>query len=142
MNNNYRYQLERYRGRGSRYTSPQCGRKQSFTRYIDTYNIYTYIYQCEIYQGEEIFLFFPDSHLNITLFDKCGYHYTPKQYFTDKEWKSKGWLVGQNHRGNNQPTIPKPQPQWKSDGWLVGQNHRENNQPTTPKPQPATIAKY
>jgi len=44
MNNNYRYQLERYRGRGSRYTCPQCGRKQSFTRYIDTYNIYAYIY--------------------------------------------------------------------------------------------------
>ena len=55
-------------------------------------------------------LFFPDSPLNITLFDKCGYHYTPRQHFTDKEWKSKGWLVGQNHRKNNQPTTPKPQP--------------------------------
>ena len=33
----YRYQLERYRGRSTRYISPQCKRKQSFTRYIDIY---------------------------------------------------------------------------------------------------------
>ena len=94
MNNNYRYQLERYRGRGSRYTCPQCGRKQSFTRYIDTYNIYI-----------------NDNVGKCNRLDKCGYHYTPRQHLTDKEWKSEGWLVGQNHRENNQPTIPKPQPQ-------------------------------
>ena len=89
MNNNYRYQLERYRGRGSRYTSPQCGRKQSFTRYIDTYNNNIYI---------------NDNVGKCNRLDKCGYHYTPKQYFTDNPWKSDGWLVGQNHRENNQPT--------------------------------------
>ena len=26
--NDYRYQLEKYRGRGSRYVCPQCGRKE------------------------------------------------------------------------------------------------------------------
>ena len=36
--NQYRYQLERYRGRGSRYVCPKCRHKHSFTRYIDTYN--------------------------------------------------------------------------------------------------------
>jgi len=87
MNNNYRYQLERYRGRGSRYTCPQCGRKQSFTRYIDTYNIYI-----------------NDNVGKCNRLDKCGYHYTPKQYFTDKEWKSDGWLVGRKHRETDQPT--------------------------------------
>ena len=37
-NNSYRYQLEKYRGRGTRYVSPQYGRKYTFTKYIDTYN--------------------------------------------------------------------------------------------------------
>ena len=37
--NDYRYQLEKYRGRGTRYVCPQCHRKQSFPRYIDTHNI-------------------------------------------------------------------------------------------------------
>ncbi len=33
---NYRYTLERYKGTKTRYTCPQCGRKQVFVRYIDT----------------------------------------------------------------------------------------------------------
>ena len=41
--NDYRYQLERYRGRGTRYVCPQCGRKYSFTRHIDTHNNNEYI---------------------------------------------------------------------------------------------------
>ena len=36
MDGRYRYQLERYRGRGTRYVCPNCGRKYAFTRYIDT----------------------------------------------------------------------------------------------------------
>ena len=40
---NYRYIPDRYRGRGKRYTSPQCGRKYTFTRYIDTENNNIYI---------------------------------------------------------------------------------------------------
>jgi hypothetical protein len=32
----YRYTLEPYKGPNSRYTCPQCGKKQSFVRYIDT----------------------------------------------------------------------------------------------------------
>jgi hypothetical protein len=34
----YRYILEKYRGLSTRYTCPQCGRKYTFTRYIDTEN--------------------------------------------------------------------------------------------------------
>lgn len=33
----YRYALQPYKGRHTRYTCPQCGTKQSFVRYIDTY---------------------------------------------------------------------------------------------------------
>ena len=64
----YRYQLERYRGRSTRHVCPQCGRKNVFTRYIDTYNNNIYI---------------NDIVGKCNRLDKCGYHYTPRQYFTD-----------------------------------------------------------
>ena len=94
-NNNYRYQLERYRGRGSRYTSPQCGRKQSFTRYIDTYNNNIYI---------------NDNVGKCNRLDKCGYHYTPKQYYTDNPWKEEKLFVCRKHRVIDKQTMSKPQP--------------------------------
>ena len=78
MNSNYRYQLERYRGRGTRYTCPQCGRKYTFTRYIDTENNNIYI---------------SDNICKCNRLDKCGYHYTPKQYFTDNPHKRDDFLV-------------------------------------------------
>ena len=68
----YRYQLEKYRGRSTRYICPQCKRKQSFTRYIDTYNNNEYV---------------SDNVGKCNRIDKCGYHYTPKQYYTDNPWK-------------------------------------------------------
>ena len=70
--NEYRYQLERYRGRSTRHICPQCHRKQSFTRYIDTHNNNEYI---------------NDNVGKCNRLDKCGYHYTPKQYFADNPWK-------------------------------------------------------
>ena len=69
--NEFRYQLERYRGRGSRYVCPQCGRKYVFTRYIDTHNNNTYL---------------SDNVGKCNRLDKCGYHYTPRQYFEDNPW--------------------------------------------------------
>ena len=79
----YRYQLEKYRGRSTRHVCPQCGRKNVFTRYVDTENNNIYI---------------NDNVGKCNRLDKCGYHYTPKQYFTDNPWKSDGWSVGRNHR--------------------------------------------
>ena len=71
--NQYRYQLERYRGRGSRYVCPKCRHKHSFTRYIDTYNNNNNIY-------------INDDVGKCNRLDKCGYHYTPRQYFEDNPW--------------------------------------------------------
>ena len=68
----YRYQLERYRGRSTRHVCPQCGRKNVFTRYIDTENNNIYI---------------SDNVGKCNRLDKYGYHYTPHQYFTDNPWK-------------------------------------------------------
>lgn len=71
MNNNYRYQLEKYRGRATRHVCPQCGRKQVFTRYIDTHNNNMYVNE-KVGKCNRI--------------DKCGYHYTPRMYFEDNPW--------------------------------------------------------
>ena len=76
--NTYRFILERYRGISTRYTCPQCGRKHTFTRYIDTDNNNQYI---------------SDNVGKCNRLDKCGYHYTPKQYFTDNPHKRDKYLV-------------------------------------------------
>ena len=90
--NDYRYQLERYRGRGNRYISSQCGRKYRFTLYIDTHNNNEYV-------NKRV--------------GKCGYHYTPHQYFEDNPWlrevvclfKTIGFL---NKQTNKQPPRESP----------------------------------
>ena len=75
---NYRFILERYRGLSTRYTCPQCGKKHTFTRYIDTENNNQYI---------------SDNVGKCNRLDKCGYHYTPKQYFTDNPCERDKYLV-------------------------------------------------
>ena len=66
MTNNKPY-LEKYHGRVSRHTCPSCKQKQTFTYYIDANTeeaINPLVGRC----NREI---------------KCGYHYTPKEYFKD-----------------------------------------------------------
>ncbi len=94
---NYRYQLEKYRGRGTRHTCPQCHRKQSFTRYIDTHNN----------------IYISDNVGKCNRLDKCGYHYTPKQYFTDNPWKrdvvvEKLKMIGKFNISTSTTTTPRP----------------------------------
>ena len=59
--------LQPYKGKDTRHTCPSCGQKQSFTLYLysNTNNpIHRTVGKC----NRE---------------SKCGYHYTPKQYFMD-----------------------------------------------------------
>ncbi len=59
--------LQKYKGISTRHTCPQCGKKQSFTLYFDgnTHQpINNKVGKC----NRE---------------SKCGYHYTPKQFFND-----------------------------------------------------------
>ena len=80
--NEYRYILEKYRGRSTRHRCPQCGRKHAFTRYIDTHNNNTYL---------------SDNVGKCNRLDKCGYHYTPRQYFADNPWRRDAqWENGKN----------------------------------------------
>lgn len=63
----HRYQLERYSGKASRHTCPQCGHKDEYTLYIDIATqraLDPKVGKCN-------------------RVDKCGYHYTPSQYFKD-----------------------------------------------------------
>ena len=103
----YRYQLERYRGRGTRYVCPQCGRKYSFTRYIDTHNNNEYV-------NERVG--------KCNRLDKCGYHYTPKQYYTDNPWKRESCSFVQNHRvyeRTNKRTELQPEPYGLIPRWFM-----------------------
>lgn len=61
----HRFILEPYKGVVSRHTCPECNHNRCFSRYIDTENVITfpeYVGRCDREQ-------------------KCGYHFTPKEYF-------------------------------------------------------------
>ena len=65
-------QLEKYRGAKTRHTCPACGGKREFTRWID---------ESGNYLAETVGKCNRDA--------KCGYSYTPKQYFADNPQASK-----------------------------------------------------
>lgn len=67
MNSQYRFTLQPYRGPATRYRCPACGGRREFTRYVDTET------------GELL----PEQVGRCNRADKCGYHYTPRQYFAD-----------------------------------------------------------
>ena len=60
------YKLEEYKGRATRHQCPQCKAPLSFTYYVDGSNniIDKRVGRCNHESG-------------------CGYHYTPKQWFSD-----------------------------------------------------------
>ena len=63
----YRYILQPYTGRNSRFTCPKCNKPNQLTRYIDSET------------GEAL----ANNVGKCNRIDKCGYHYSPKQYFSD-----------------------------------------------------------
>lgn len=69
--NNYHYHLQPYTGPSSRHTCPACGRAREFTQYVDGQNrpVAANVGKCN-----------RENH--------CGYHYTPKQYFSEHPWLS------------------------------------------------------
>ncbi len=69
MNKDYRYRLDNTRPR-IKVTCPVCGRAKKLVRYVDTFTgkfLSNYVGKCD-----RIF--------------KCGYHYTPSEYFRDYPW--------------------------------------------------------
>ena len=100
--NEYRYQLERYRGPRTRHRCPQCGRRGTFSRYIDTYNNNIYISDNNIYISDNVGI--------CNRIDKCGYHYTPKQYYTDNPWKREREIVNMIGKFTNSHSHSTPPP--------------------------------
>ena len=65
--NEYRFRLQPYKGISTRHTCPECKQKRCFSRYIDTegkIQFPSYVGRCDHEQ-------------------RCGYHYTPSDYFRD-----------------------------------------------------------
>lgn len=62
----YAFSLEKYNGPKSRHTCPQCDARREFARYVDA-------------EGNYI----ADHVGRCNREDKCGYHMTPSQYFSD-----------------------------------------------------------
>lgn len=67
--NDHKYILEPYKGMSTRYRCPNCNQNKIFTLYID------------IEKNEHIH----NTVGRCNRSDNCGYHYTPKQYFTDNK---------------------------------------------------------
>lgn len=63
----FKFSLEKYHGLSSRHICPDCGKKE-FVRYVDN--------ETEEYLEEYVG--------KCNRIEKCGYHYTPKQYFDVK----------------------------------------------------------
>jgi hypothetical protein len=77
--------LQPYRGISTRHICPSCGQKQSFTFYLDG-NTHEPIYKTVGKCNRE---------------SKCGYHYTPKQYFIDNP-------MSQSFPNPRKPHAPSP----------------------------------
>ena len=63
----HRFILEPYKGIATRHTCPACQRKRCFSRYVDT----------------EKRISFPDHVGRCDHEQKCGYHFTPRNYFEE-----------------------------------------------------------
>ena len=83
MTDAHTYCLQPYKGPGSRFTCPACGEKHCFTLYVD---------ESGDYLNEAVGRCNHES--------RCGYHYTPKQFFADNpsacsDWKENFFRVPQ-----------------------------------------------
>ena len=65
--NNHRYQLQKYKGKKTKFQCPVCHDKHSFVKYIDTQT------------GQ----YLSDNVGRCDHEGKCGYHYKPNQFFTE-----------------------------------------------------------
>ena len=84
--------LQKYKGISTRHTCPQCGKKQSFTLYFDgnTHQpINNKVGKC----NRE---------------SKCGYHYTPKQFFIDNPMSQSSSMSYKNTHQLQIPYAPSP----------------------------------
>lgn len=89
----HQFILEPYKGSRTRHHCPGCNKRREFTRYIDTetgQHIAPHVGKC----NRE---------------NKCGYHYTPRQYFLDNPTEeTRAWLQSDQHLKTYTPPPPPP----------------------------------
>lgn len=103
--NNLKYILQPYRGISTRRTCPACGGKLEFTLYIDASTgapIHNTVGKC----NREL---------------KCGYHYTPSQYFGDNPDQRAERLT------NYKPVEMKKETVFLPDRFIPSGDNLENN---------------
>ncbi len=105
----HRFELEKYKGMSTRHTCPECGEKRCFVRYIDT-------------EGS---IDFPDHVGRCNREDKCGYHFTPKQYFEQNPERRE--KATESSRPAAPPPPPKPTSYIDSDMLSKTLKGYENN---------------
>ena len=81
----HRFILEPYKGIASRHTCPECKHKRCFSRYIDT----------------EKQIDFPEHVGRCDREQKCGFHFTPKEYFEQNPQQQT-----QAHKRIARPVLP------------------------------------
>lgn len=103
----HRFILEPYKGIASRHTCPECKHKRCFSRYIDT----------------EKQIHFPEHVGRCDREQKCGYHFTPKEYFEENPQQQV-----HTYERTTRPTPPS-QPTSYVDSALVerSMNHYPDN---------------
>ena len=102
--------LQKYAGKSTRFTCPGCKTPYSFTRYLDGETlqpIHATVGRC----NREI---------------KCGYHYTPRQYFSDLKRQDPHFSITQHHGS----------PHWDLHS-PVSHNHGDANWNPNASSQPA-----
>ena len=92
--------LEKYKGKDSRHDCPSCKAKLSFTQYIDG-NTHKPINDIVGKCNRE---------------SKCGYHYTPKQYFMDNPQKLPSPFLGERSEVRSHATSQKLPSPFQGEG--------------------------
>jgi hypothetical protein len=87
----YRYILEKYKTKRTRYTCPSCRGRHQFTRYINTET------------GE----YLHESVGKCNREQRCDYHYTPKEYFRDNKKTAPNEDIPKYYKVS-QTYVPKP----------------------------------
>lgn len=102
-------QLQKYSGKDSRHTCPNCGR-HSFTYYID---------ESGEYLSKEVGRCDHES--------SCGYHYTPKDYFRDHPEAKEGRnSFDKPNKVQPQPKLPPKSPDY-IPMWMIQRSESINN---------------
>lgn len=89
----HRFILEPYKGIATRHTCPECNKKRSFARYIDT-------------EGK---IEFPPYVGRCNHEQSCGYHFTPKDFFEKNPEKNETFTKDETISYKKRE-MPKPLP--------------------------------